>query len=86
MGTNMKAIGSVVVAFVWATGLVFAIGRYSEDGSTATERECADLAWRVANRSHSILESEAFRQTQGQAFRTCLSDPSAFRHMVRRGS
>lgn len=85
MSPNSKTIGSFVMAFAWATGLVFAIDHYSGHDK-ATERECSTLAWRIANRSHSILESDAFRRTQGQAFRTCVADPEAFRRLVSRGS
>ena len=45
--------------------------------------ECASLARAVANRNHSMMEGAAARATVNQAYQICMSDPAAFRRMLR---
>jgi hypothetical protein len=47
------------------------------------DADCAQLARAVAHRSQSILEPDKFRRTAEQAYGICLSDPAAFRRIVR---
>jgi predicted trehalose synthase len=43
----------------------------------------ATVARSVANRAHSMLDGTRFRATQRQAYGICVSDPAAFRRIVR---
>jgi hypothetical protein len=45
--------------------------------------ECAGLARTVARHTQSMLDGQEFRTTANQAYKVCLNDPAAFRHIVR---
>jgi hypothetical protein len=85
MNPHVKSLAAFVGALVLGTGLAVAIGAYAGADAKGIQQECASLAWRVANRNHSILDNAAFRQTESQAYRTCIADPESFNRMVRRG-
>jgi len=53
------------------------------DRHAADPAECGSAARIVANRSHTMLETAAFRQVRDQAYRVCLADPAAFRRILR---
>jgi hypothetical protein len=53
------------------------------DAHVRASSECANLSRIVAGRSHSMLDGRVFRSTEQQAYRTCVSDPAAFRRIVR---
>jgi hypothetical protein len=86
---EMNPLMKSLVAFCGAllAGIVLAamMGAYAGSGSNGVQQECASLAWRVANRNHSILDSAAFRQTESQAYLTCIRDPGGFDRLVRKG-
>jgi hypothetical protein len=71
----------VALGVLWSASAPFA-GR-AADGPRASHPECAALARSVAGRSHSILDSARYRATERQAYGVCLSDPPAFRRIVR---
>jgi hypothetical protein len=56
------------------------------NAATATDPEsleCASLARAVANRNHSMMEGTAARATVNQAYQICMTDPAAFRRILR---
>lgn len=83
MNPLMKSLVAFCGALLVGTVLAAMMGAYAGKG---TQQECASLAWRVANRNHSILDSAAFRQTESQAYLTCLRDPDGFSRLIRSGS
>jgi len=85
MNPLMKSLVAFCGALLVGTGLAAVMGAYAGAGAKGIQQECASLAWRVANRNHSILDSAAFRQTESQAYRTCIHDPDGFSRLVRRG-
>jgi hypothetical protein len=85
MNPLMKSVVAFLGALVLGTGLAVVMGAYAGAGTQGIQRECASLAWRVANRNHSILDSAAFRRTESQAYETCMIDPESFNRLVRRG-
>ena len=76
---------TVVAASLTIGLLVAAISRHSAAVGTASvvEAECQELSRIVARHSESMLESARFRDTAGRAYQVCLSDPAAFRRIVR---
>jgi hypothetical protein len=84
MSPHLKSLVAFGGAIVLGTGLAVAVGVYAGGGAMGIEQECASLAWRVANRNHSILDSAAFRRTERQAYRTCIGDPESFIRLVRK--
>jgi hypothetical protein len=85
MAMNMKPVFAFLMALVWALGIVVVLGMYAGTDERGIQRDCASLAWRVANRNHSILDSTAFQHTERQAYATCINDPEGFGRLVRRG-
>lgn len=85
MNRHLKSLVAFLGAIALGTGLAVAVGVYVGGGDKGIEQECRNLAWKVANRNHSILDSAAFRATESQAYRTCISDPESFGRLVRRG-
>ena len=85
MAPTVRPVVAFLMAMVWALLVVLAIGTYSGRNSQDVQQDCVRMAWRVANRNHSILDSAAFRRTEHQAFETCMTDPDGFGRMVGRG-
>lgn len=77
----------VVLAAAVAGAVVYlaamGAGRASIGGQWEPNPECASLARAVANRAHSMLDGARFRATERQAYGVCVSDPAAFRRIVR---
>lgn len=69
-----------LIALYWLIG---AESAKASAGRTETDPECASLARVVAGRSHSILDGDRYRATERQAYAVCVSDPAAFRRIVR---
>jgi len=85
----MQPLKRPLMAFAGAllagTALAAMIGAYAGSAAPDSVQQCGALAWRVANRNHSILDSTGFRRTESEAYQTCLRDPAAFVRMMRRG-
>ena len=60
-----------------------AASQQTADAPSRFAAECEGLSRIVAGRSHSMLEGAAFRNTARQAYAACVSDPAAFRRIVR---
>ena len=80
---SVLQLSTVVVGLAATLGIGIVAGRPDFRYMNDTEAECGNLSRVVARHSQSMLDGEMFRKTARQAYQVCVSDPAAFRRIVR---
>lgn len=90
MGTGIgtrKGVNAYVAVLVGTGALLTGISLawlYAEPINQASASvECGSLSRIVARRNQSMLDGASFRTVADHAYSVCLSDPAAFRRLVR---
>jgi hypothetical protein len=81
---SVLQLSAIVVGLAATLGIGIVAANHSDVRPLdETGIECGNLARIVAQRSQSMLDSDVFRKTVRQSYQVCMSDPAAFRRIVR---